>query len=177
MSEREALGRLIVEHNPDDMHPDDQRRCLCGAQVGTSDGLVVTTDPYGHLIEEIIAAGFRRTPAPQQVSTVAELAALPVGSVIRDDVPSGGVRIAEKYNDGGFPWRFAGSWPSWMDADVHLPATVLYRSEGGESDPVAASNARQSEFYRRADEAGTNDRADVTSGSGMSAYEKGAIQK
>lgn len=36
-------------------------------------------------------------------------------------------------------------------------------------DPIAVHNARQSAFYAAADAAGTNDRADVTSGSGYSA--------
>lgn len=38
-------------------------------------------------------------------------------------------------------------------------------------DPVVAANARQSEFYARADRDGTNDRADVTGGSGYSRYD------
>lgn len=36
---------------------------------------------------------------------------------------------------------------------------------------VAASNARQSAFYAAADAAGTNDRADVTTGDGTSRFD------
>lgn len=51
---REALLALIVAHNPDDSHPDDQRRCICGELIGESDGVIVTTDPYGHLVDCIL---------------------------------------------------------------------------------------------------------------------------
>lgn len=56
MSDKEELGALIVAHDPEDMHPDDSLKCLCGETIGTSDGLIAVTDPYGHLIDQLLAS-------------------------------------------------------------------------------------------------------------------------
>lgn len=68
MSDRDELSQIIVSHDPDEMWRDpdnefvfDQTRCPCGEVIGMRDGVSVITDPWGHLIDKIIEAGFSRT--------------------------------------------------------------------------------------------------------------------
>lgn len=70
-----------------------------------------------------------RSPAPQQVSTVEELEALPGGSVILDQEPC----VCEKSRDDGL-WLIPGTKNRYAGVNLMLPATVLYRPEGGESE-------------------------------------------
>ena len=80
--------------------------------------------------DAIIAAGFRRSPAPEQVSTVEELDALPTATVILDRVGQAHQKAMNGY------WYLAAGDDDGHDADEYvkaLPATVLFRPEGGES--------------------------------------------
>lgn len=44
------------------------------------------------------------------------------------------------------------------------------------TDPIALWNAKQSDYFARQDALGLNDRADVTSGSGISRFDTGPIE-
>ena len=68
--DREALLQLALDHDPDDCHPDDQKRCKCGVLIGESDGVVVTTDGWGHLVDAVLAAGFSRAAVPDAAPTL-----------------------------------------------------------------------------------------------------------
>lgn len=54
----EVLWEIIAEHDPDEQHPEDQAKCRCGETIGYRENYSVITDPYGHLIEKILEAGF-----------------------------------------------------------------------------------------------------------------------
>lgn len=56
----EVLWEIIVEHDPDETHPEDQAKCKCGEVIGYRENCSVITEPYGHLIEKILEAGFTR---------------------------------------------------------------------------------------------------------------------
>lgn len=97
---------------------------------------------YAHKIADaIIAAGFRRSPAPQQVSTVEELDALPVGSVVHSRLVGGlsivATRGQQAYGLEDFPWTIDGHKGNYSHVGVEefmgFPLTVLYRPEGRES--------------------------------------------
>lgn len=97
------------------------------------------SDPYGYnetarnaFTEGVEWALARRSPEPQQVSTVEELAALPITSVVLDVFAAVCVRASD--SAGALDWRRV--TPAVRGGEhrhfPYLPATVLYRPEGGE---------------------------------------------
>ena len=75
--------------------------------------------------DEIIRAGWR--PPARIVTTVEELDALPVGSIVRDDERAA---LDEKWDDD--MWAEVGYESTFYSSSIHTPATVLYEPEGAE---------------------------------------------
>jgi len=50
-SDAEVLWEIFVDHDPDEVHPEDQAKCKCGEVIGYRENYAVITNPYGHLIE------------------------------------------------------------------------------------------------------------------------------
>lgn len=106
MSARNELARIVSE------------------ALGNVTGIYDTTDDEDREIADaILAAGYRK---PQQVTTVQELDALPVGSVVRTD-------RAGVYEKGCFPdepdfpyWLVTGMSREFASLVLSLPATVLH---------------------------------------------------
>lgn len=73
--------------------------------------------------DAILAAGYRREPEPRVVTTVEELDALPLATVVQSEV--GG--IWEKW--GKSAWYETGSAQRHLSKDLELPATVLFAPE------------------------------------------------
>ena len=83
-------------------------------------GKCVTDAAADAAIAGVIAAGFHLTPAPQVVTTVDELEALPIATVVRSAGGTIGSRLSATEGvcfgiEASFPWR-----------NLSLPATVLY---------------------------------------------------
>jgi len=108
-TERDELASVIVAAYGED--PDSE--CPCEQDLDVADA--------------ILAAGYRR---PRTVTTVEEMQALPMGSVIR--LNDRGYVYARHYNDSVFP---EDDWVSPLhhvfDEDW-LPATVLHEPEAAE---------------------------------------------
>ena len=73
----------------------------------------------------ILAAGWR--PPARVVTTVEELDALPVGSVVRDVERTA---LCEKWD--GNMWADVAYEYTLSSSSIHLPTTVLYEPEEGE---------------------------------------------
>lgn len=79
-------------------------------------------------VTAVLAAGFRRSPAPEQVSTVEELDALDHRAYVQGYDGFGHVKHLDH-------WVLIAGQGHAHDSDgIALPAVVLYRPEGGESD-------------------------------------------
>ena len=75
--------------------------------------------------DKIIRAGWR--PPARTVTTVEELDALPVGSIVRDVERAA---LDEKWDDN--MWAEVGYEPTFSSSSIHTPAIVLYEPEDGE---------------------------------------------
>ena len=75
--------------------------------------------------DKIIRAGWR--PPARTVTTVEELDALPVGSIVRDDERAA---LDEKWDDD--MWAEVGYEYTFSSSSIHTPATVLWEPEEGE---------------------------------------------
>ena len=74
--------------------------------------------------DAILAAGWR--PPARVVTTVEELDALPVGSIVRDVERAA---LDEKWDDD--TWAEAGYEYTFSSRSIHLPAAVIYDPEEG----------------------------------------------
>lgn len=72
----------------------------------------------------ILAAGYRK---PQQVTTVQELDALPVESVVRSDMGNVYVKDYDLEDPSAIWWVIAGAVSEFQSSRIALPATVLHR--------------------------------------------------
>ena len=75
--------------------------------------------------EAILAAGWR--PTARVVTTVEELDALPVGSIVRDVERAA---LDEKWDDN--TWAEVAYEYTFSSSSIHTPATVIYEPKEGE---------------------------------------------
>jgi len=85
---------------------------------------IVRPEDFGlQIIDAILADGYSIKREPREVTTVAELDALPSGSVVLSEV--GGIWEQWRRND----WRETGSQMRHQSDDIALPATVVLDPE------------------------------------------------
>lgn len=98
----------------------------------------VIADRHGVLLRvEVVRdalEAFRRSPAPEQVSTVEELDALPVGSVVMSRLAGGGTFAAVRMVGHWFITGHRGYYTAeGVEHKFGFPLSVLFRPEEGES--------------------------------------------
>ena len=78
-------------------------------------------------VDSILAAGYRK---PYPVNTVADLDALPIGSVVRSSNGTVYERDHVKTNPGDTTWWMGtGSSRDYQSSSISLPATVIYEGD------------------------------------------------
>lgn len=116
-TERDELAELIDRHTIEDI--DDMMgvvACACG-DIGDVD-----LHPQ-HVAWHLLAAGYRR---PRTITTVEELDALAVGSVV---YAASHIGPAERFKEGWMGCGSVAAWSSGVLARDGLPATLLH--DGG----------------------------------------------
>ena len=85
----------------------------------------ILTAMFRDYAQTILDAGWR--PPARTVTTVEELDALPVGSIVRDDERAA---LDEKWDDN--TWAEVAYEPTFSSSSIHTPAIVLWEPEEAE---------------------------------------------
>lgn len=127
MSAQEKAGlRALARHSQRKGIRDGQIHCVCGWKTQTTGQLSQQKSFRRHQIREVLAAA-KKADAPVEITTVEQLEALPVESVVRSFVGVAYERD-EMYGEDHEPSRFwssMGSSDPYNSAMISLPAILL----------------------------------------------------
>lgn len=113
-SERDELAELLAKHEDCAFSASGVLVCSCGTAMRPNEAQWDLANLAAHQADVLTAAGYRK---PQQVTTVEELDALPVRSVVLDSMDGPVVKV------GGW-WHSA--YRRFAPDEIALPATVLH---------------------------------------------------